>query len=168
MYSEFRNDRSWEFDCPPNAPTPFLTSASLNVLALLSPTQTDLSHRVGEVVTNNFQDGFASWLCLQRKIGSFPLVSSDLKFSEKMPDWPDLDHALSHVAIRFTPVIDSSPLNHGAGVRDLAAAQEKGSEASRLAGSWPDSSLSVECRRSMLMSPRSWGDFSQIALFIFV
>lgn len=90
--------------------------------------------------------------------------SSDLKFSEKMPDWLDLGHVLSHVAISFTPVIDISLLNYRIGVGDGAASQKKG----RGQGDRSHSSLSLECHRSTLMSPRSWRvDFSQISLFIF-
>ena len=51
----------------------FATSASLDVWTLFSPTQAELSHRVEEVVSNNFKDHI-SCLCFQRKIDPFPLI----------------------------------------------------------------------------------------------
>lgn len=69
-----------------------------------------------------------------KKDWPFPF-GSDLKFSEKMPDWPDLRDALSHLAIRFTPVAVSYPLNHRFEGADEEAPQKKGREqTSRQAG----------------------------------
>ena len=95
MYSEDRTDHSWELvlqSLPPHFS---------RLLLLLPPTQTGLFRGVGEVVTDDFED-HVSWLCLRRKIDPLQLTS-DLKFSERVPDCLDLGQALSHGATGFTP-----------------------------------------------------------------
>lgn len=59
-------------------------------------------------------------------------------------------------------MIGSSHLNHRVGAGDEAVSQKKGGVASG-----PNSSLSVECSWNAVMSPRSYGGFSQMVLSIF-
>lgn len=111
--------------CPPKTLTPFLTSASLDVLALLSllrltsPTGWEgLSLIISRIMSHDLPS---------EKDWPFPF-GSDLKFSEKMPDGPDLRDAFSPMAIRFTPVAVISPLNHRVEGADEEAPQKKGRE----------------------------------------
>lgn len=52
--------------------------------------------------------------------------SFSLKFSERIADWLDLGHVLTHVVIRLNPVIGSSHLNPRVGVGVEANPPEEG------------------------------------------
>ena len=81
--------------------TPLLASASPDACSLFSPTQTEFSHRVGEVVTSHFKD-HVSGLCLQRTVDAFLLVPNAR--GSFLIGW-------TSVAVRLNPVIGSSHMN---------------------------------------------------------
>lgn len=66
------------------------------------------------------------------------------------------------MAIRLNPVTGSFHMNCRAGRRDEAVFQKE----ERLEGR-PNSSLSVKCQQNAAVSPRSYGNFSEMLLFIF-
>ena len=66
------------------------------------------------------------------------------------------------MAIRLNPVTGSFHMNCRAGRRDEAVFQKE----ERLEGR-PNLSLSVKCQQNAAVSPRSYGNFSEMLLFIF-